>query len=106
MALGAELVADDAVILTSKEGAVWVSAPDALLGRIEAHGIGILRAEAKTRSALALVVDLDRAPEGRLPAPLEAKYLGQTFPLLAGRDVHGLVHAILAILKGGLERHT
>ncbi len=106
MALGAQLVADDAVVVASDGDVVWLSAPAGLSGRIEARGIGIIRAKAVSRAALHLVVDLDRAPVGRLPRPLDTQILGKSFPLLAGQETPGLAPAILAILKGGLERHT
>ncbi|WP_134724576.1 HPr kinase/phosphorylase [Paracoccus luteus] len=67
MALGAGLVADDRVRLTRRAGALVASCPPALSGLIEARGIGILRADPAGDTALALVVDLGRAEDARLP---------------------------------------
>ena len=46
MALGAHLVADDRVDLSVETGHLVARAPASIAGRIEARGVGLLRAEA------------------------------------------------------------
>ena len=54
MALGARLVADDRTVLHADDGAPVASCPPAILGKIEARGVGILAADPSP------VDDLDR----------------------------------------------
>jgi HPr kinase/phosphorylase len=67
---GAQLVADDRVVLTAESGRLWAAPPPALAGMIEARGVGLLMLPYLTTAPLCLVVDLV-APEAveRLPEP-------------------------------------
>ena len=69
MAVGAQLVADDRTDVMVRDGRLIASAPQALLGMIEARGVGILKAEVSPPVPLALVVDLGRVEDQRLPPP-------------------------------------
>lgn len=105
MSRGAVLVADDQVVLKPAAEGVLATAPANLEGRIEARGIGILAVDWRP-AWICLVIDIDRAPEGRLPAPLDYDVAGQSFPCIAGKGVPGLPAAAMAILSGGLEIHS
>jgi HPr kinase/phosphorylase len=81
---GARLVADDRVALEAGNGGLYARAPDALLGLIEVHGLGLRRLPALKRARLGLVADLvdaalvERMPEEDLHCTLE----GVALPLV------------------------
>ena len=88
IALGAELVSDDRVILTRRDGALLARAPAPLRGLIEARGVGLLRTERlRAEAEVALVVDLDFAPAARMPQSRVIELLGVEVSLIFGQGV-------------------
>lgn len=85
---GARLISDEQVELLRHDGHVFVSAPSIipsnLRGRIEARGLGLVPVPHVTDAKrLAWVIDMAAADSiDRLPAALEAHYLGVAIPLL------------------------
>jgi len=80
---GATLVSDDYTIVRRVSGRLLASAPANILGKIEAHGLGILEFETTADVPVALFVDLDREAE-RLPDPIVSIVVaGITLPLVA-----------------------
>lgn len=67
IAYGALLVADDRTLLRSEGDRLIATCPEALRGRIEARGLGILGAPTCDAAEIALVADLDRQETERLP---------------------------------------
>ncbi len=102
MAYGAELVADDKVILATSGSRTNVSAPEAISGLIEARGMGILRASAAQEASLAAVVDLSNTETQRLPEPREVQVLNQIVPLFYNVATPHFGAAIIQFLKRGL----
>ena len=101
MALGARLVADDRVDLHVLDGALIASAPEAIAGRIEARGIGILAAEPLEAARIALAVDLSQDEAERLPPARKIDIAGVAVPLvLRVRSGHAAA-GILQYLKAG-----
>ncbi|MGH7013962.1 MAG: HPr kinase/phosphorylase [Stellaceae bacterium] len=81
---GAGLIADDQVALTPDGAELWLSAPPAIAGMIEARGLGILRLPRTPRTALRLICDLvPRARVERLPERGDCTLLGIAVPRLA-----------------------
>jgi RNase adaptor protein for sRNA GlmZ degradation len=86
---GWRLVADDQCALALRDdrqgGGLWVSAPEPIVGKIEARGLGIVALRSYLRSArLALVVDLVPADRvERVPEAGHCDLLGAALPLLA-----------------------
>lgn len=80
---GARLVADDRADLNLRDGAIVVSAPAAIAGLLEVHGIGVLRLGCVAGCPLGLVADLTagRAPE-RFPDAEAWQCLGVSVPLI------------------------
>ena len=101
VALGAGLVADDRTRLRREGPAVLADAPDTIRGLIEARGLGILRVPAIGPQALALVVDLDRESEARLPPPMHADIMGVSLPLVCKSHYAHFPSAILLYLEHG-----
>lgn len=85
MALGAQLVADDQVMLSSKQGKLVASAPVSIAGKMELRGFGVISlASFCTSTDVALAVRLqrefpERFPEESVTLPL----LGYQVPYLA-----------------------
>lgn len=78
---GADLVSDDRSALTAENGSVIVRAPEAIRGKLEVRGLGIVRITARPSVRLALVVELGLSPE-RLPPPETVDLLGCRLRLL------------------------
>jgi HPr kinase/phosphorylase len=80
---GALLVADDQTELSRRGDAIAAAAPEAIAGRIEIRGVGILACPSVATAPLRLVVDLVGADEvERLPEAQNCRYLGRSVPLL------------------------
>lgn len=66
---GAELVADDQVLLEARESRLVARAPEALGGLLEVRGLGVVELPHRTGVTIGLVVDLVPPAEAeRLPA--------------------------------------
>jgi len=102
MAYGADLVADDRVVLMTAGGGTTVSAPETIKGLIEARGMGILRASFATDASLAAVIDLSRTETQRLPERREVQVLSQIVPLFYNVATPHFGAAIIQFLKRGL----
>jgi len=92
MALGAALIADDAVDLDIDPGGPFIARPKDAPALIEVRGVGLLRADCVARAPLSLVVNLDRREAERLPpgrtavcgsarVPLFHNVTNATFPM-------------------------
>ena len=77
------LVADDQVYLTRQEGRLLARAPEAIRGKMEVRGVGIVDLKSLEQAELALVVDLVPATEvERLPeGDTTTRLLGVEVPL-------------------------
>ncbi|MEM6678029.1 MAG: HPr kinase/phosphatase C-terminal domain-containing protein [Pseudomonadota bacterium] len=99
IAFGAELVADDRVLLAGR-GALTVVAPvPRLAGLIEIRGAGILRHPYRAPVPALCAVDLGETPSERMPKPWLRRLGGVALPCLAGRGIPAA--ALLAILRVG-----
>ncbi|GGG66722.1 hypothetical protein GCM10011415_11980 [Salipiger pallidus] len=101
MAMGARLVADDRVIVTERDGALWLSCPSPLRGLIEARGLGLLRADPIETVALHTIVDLDHPETERMPHCREIMLQGHRIPLLQRPSHTSFPAALIQYLKGG-----
>jgi len=101
MALGADLVADDRVILKKVGGIISASAPETISGMIEARGIGLLKAKAFGPAPVACVVDLDQVETARMPPVRKIMLLGQSVTLLFKVDSLHFPAALMQYLKEG-----
>lgn len=81
---GAELVADDQVLLRAARGRVIADPPDELAGMLEVRGVGILLLPCRRGLPLALVVELVASGQvPRLPEPRKTEIEGVALPILA-----------------------
>jgi HPr kinase/phosphorylase len=85
IAAGARLVADDRVdISRAADGRIEARAPDALAGKIEVRGLGILAMAGPDRAPLALACELaEQSAIQRLPDRRNFPLLGVSLPLVA-----------------------
>ena len=103
MALGALLVADDRVVLSRSGTQVIASAPDTLKGRIEARGIGILKAGPVVSVAVTQVVDLAHTETARLPEPRTLALLNVRLPLLLRVENPHFPSMLWQLMKAGRD---
>ncbi|WP_207100704.1 HPr kinase/phosphorylase [Paracoccus shandongensis] len=101
MAAGAMLVADDRTDLRREGDAIIASCPPALLGRIEARGVGILAAAPSGPVRLVQAVDLGAGSEDRLPQSRSYDVLGVGLPLVTAPYRPHLYAALRQLLLGG-----
>lgn len=101
MALGAGLVSDDRCCLWRHGDDLFVDAPAAIRGRIEARHLGILNAEAVGPARVAAYISLEDVETQRLPDPRNISVLGLTLPLLHTVQAQHFAPAILQYLKAG-----
>lgn len=99
---GAKLVGDDQIRLeTDVDGRVMARSPAPDPGLIEARHVGIVRAPVAETAKVELVVDLDRDEPVRLPQVRHIDFGASSIRLIRGRNVPGLVPAIMLILGSG-----
>ena len=98
---GALLVADDCTILRRVGDEIRARAPEAIRGRIEARGVGLLAAHSVEDVPIVLIVNLDKPEEERLPPHRTDQLLGQTVPMVKNPGVPQFAAAIIQYLKGG-----
>lgn len=101
MALGCNLVSDDRTALAARDGVLVAAAPTSIRGRIEARGVGILRAKAVSAARVVMAVNLDEIEGERLPPQRSTTLLGVDLPVLHGVSGPHFPAAILQYLKGG-----
>lgn len=104
MALGAELVSDDQVLLGRVADSIEMTAPETLSSMIEARFVGLLKVSPVSKISLHHVIDLDAEPQARLPQLQVCDVLGVRIDLINGRNVPNLA-SILMIL-GRAERQS
>jgi len=101
LAIGADLVADDAVIVQKSGPELVLGCPPNIAGMIEAHGVGLLSVNSIDQARLAFVVDLDKTANARLPPPETVSILGVDVPLIRGKNTPALSAVIWMILGDG-----
>lgn len=99
MSLGCLLVADDRTVVFQRDGQLWAEAPEAIRGRIEARGIGILAAETQRRAPVLLAVDLATEETARLPLEHTIDLCGVTVPCLRRVAAPHFASAIVLYLR-------
>lgn len=102
LALGADLVADDQVLLISGHR-VRLSAPETLAGKIEIRHLGILTVPYVSQTDLYATIHLDMTEDARLPKPETANILGSDIPFLRGGGLRNLATACILLLKSGVQ---
>jgi serine kinase of HPr protein (carbohydrate metabolism regulator) len=103
---GATLIADDYTLVRRTEGRAFAAAPDTIAGKIEVRGLGIVDMPVAREVPVALLVDLDHAPE-RMPEPgATLTIAGVAIPVLhlAGLEASAPIKVELALAAIGLTQ--
>ncbi len=101
MAYGAELVADDQTILASLNEQLIASCPEETLGKIEARGMALLRANMAPRVMVSTMVYLDHIESDRLPAPKTIQILGHPVRLFYKSPSGAFAASVFQYLRVG-----
>ncbi|WP_159978251.1 HPr kinase/phosphorylase [Roseobacter cerasinus] len=101
MALGAALVSDDQTQIDRRQETLWVSAPPAISGLIEARGVGLLEATPIKTARVYAVIDMDHTETRRLPELQTRVIAGIGIPCLHKVDSPAFPAAVLQYLKTG-----
>lgn len=88
LALGWRLVSDDYSRVWASGGGLYACAPDAIAGRIEARGVGLLGAPPLRMARAVLWVDCVHDSVERLPEPAAIELCGAALPRLALNPLH------------------
>jgi serine kinase of HPr protein (carbohydrate metabolism regulator) len=102
--LFARLVADDRIRISAAHGRILVSAPEAIEGMIEVHGLGIRAAECERIAVAGWIVDLAAKDAARMPKLMRTEILGVAIPRLpvaAGQDPLPILLAALTTAPKG-----
>ncbi len=100
VALGAQLIADDQVMLHRSGDHVIVSRPSDLPQAIEARGFGMIDMACAEPARLALLVDLSRVSQSRYTDPSYETVIGCRVEVMTKIDAVHFPAAILAYLGG------
>jgi len=101
MSRGGVLVSDDRTLISLRDGGLIATPPEAIRGRIEARGVGLLMAEVKSPVLVSLVVDLGAPEPERLPPRRKITLLDVEVDLIYGKGNTCLAGAVHAWLIGG-----
>lgn len=101
MAMGAGLIADDQVILTSIDDRLIASCPPTITGLIEARHVGVLNAVPIPPTSVVLAVDLGQTEHTRVPEHHYVTWLNHEIPLLWGANGPHFPASLLQMLKAG-----
>lgn len=99
MAFGAVLVSDDQTQIHPREGALWVRAPTAIFGLIEARGVGLLEVTPCETARVHVIIDMDHTETRRLPELRSRVIAGCEIPCLHKVDSPAFPAAVLQYLK-------
>lgn len=101
LSCGAALVADDRTRLARRGEHVLAWSPPAIVGLVEARGVGLLRTDPAPPTRLSLVVDLGQAEPERLPPRRSCDILGVELPLVLGAGNAHLPASVYLLLASG-----
>ena len=101
---GFRLVADDYAHVWDSAGRLYATAPDAIAGRIEARGLGILPAPSRIVARVCLVARLGGEPAERLPEPRFETVEGVAVASVDLDPRHASAVAVVAGALAGFDR--
>lgn len=101
LALGADLVADDQVLVTQEADGLMLAPPPHTAGLIEARGVGLIRMPVTAKANLSVLVDMDQLGTDRLPPLRERHLLGRAVPVIFGKGCKGLAAILMVLLRHG-----
>lgn len=106
IAFGARLVADDRTTLSVTQDVLYACCPDPIDGLIEARGVGILHLPSVGQMPVALIVDLNKTEDVRLPLPHTDTFLGITMPCIWNAPSPHFAAAVLQYMRHGINHRS
>ena len=103
MSLGGALVADDRTVLTREATSLIARCPETIRGRIEARGVGIMRAPTIESAPVSLFVDMNQLETERLPQARQVTVFGLQRPLLHKVERGYFPAALMQCLSHGID---
>lgn len=101
IALGADFVADDQVILHRESDSLIATCPATIRGKIEARGVGLLSIAPIESTRVVLAVDLDQQECDRLPSPRLIELLDRRITLFRKPSTPNLAAILYVTLLHG-----
>jgi HPr kinase/phosphorylase len=101
LALGAQLVSDDRVWLRASTTGLRLQAPQAVAGRVEARGLGLLSCAHTPEASLKFCLDLSQTCDRRLPFVQEVTRLGHSVSVIPGGPQVPRAAAFMLLLQNG-----
>ena len=102
---GANLIADDQVIIESVREELYLSSPDTISGLIEVRGFGVIKIESVRDVKLGLIVDLDPSfKTQRSPKMKEELIKNIIVPVINMKAFESSVLARIKLILGYLEK--
>jgi HPr kinase/phosphorylase len=99
LGLGADLIADDQVVLVRKPSGIWASKPQSLPSKIEARGVGLIAVPLAPPAKIMLIVDLDETEEKRFPEARQSTFFGENITVWRKSNAHHFPAAIFVYLN-------
>ncbi|QYF86544.1 HPr kinase/phosphorylase [Brevundimonas sp. PAMC22021] len=93
---GWRLVADDYSLVWASAGRLYAMSPATIEGRIEARGLGIVRAHTRPMAQIAAVIACTAEPVERLPEPEVRVLDGVSVPLFRLNALHASAATLAA----------
>lgn len=106
LALGAELVADDRVVVQTMGDTLWMTRPPQLPAMLEARGFALIPTPVTPQAPLSFVVNMSKISKNRMPVADDVSILNQTRRMYAGQDVPNLAEAVFLLLKYGTNHEA
>lgn len=101
IALGAVLVGDDKITVTSENENLYANSMSSVSGKIEIRGVGILNTPHISKSEVQFFVDMDTIEDQRLPPFRKIAILDQNATLYHRIEGDHFAEALMQILKYG-----
>ena len=102
---GANLIADDQVIIESVREELYLTSPDSISGLIEVRGFGVIKIESVRDVKLGLIVDLDPSfKTQRSPKMKEELIKNIIVPVINMKAFESSVLARIKLILGYLEK--
>lgn len=95
------MISDDRTVLSKSGTQILATAAPNIVGKIEARGVGILRARTVRHAMVTLVVDLDQQETDRLPPWRTKTFLSVELPCVHKVECSHFPAAIMQYLRYG-----
>ncbi len=103
MRSGFTLIGDDNVIIRKDANALWASPNPKADRRFEIRGLGIFQAKEETEAPIRIVVDLDEAPNARLPHKNDFNQFGINISKISCKGSNNIANMLYLLFTGKIS---